>query len=417
MLLLMWLEEHKLCKSVLCPESSLCLGDAAWVALSSSCPGLRSLQGPVPPARGPPTLATLDPGCVHGCLNSRCWWQQSQWTSLLFRHWLPYGLGEGQTVPGRRCSWRLACAGRCRSCRGRDSMWQARGPPAWHPPAWRPPAWHPPRGLKKMQSSLKLVDCIIEVHDARIPLSGRNPLFQETLGLKPHLLVLNKMDLADMKEQQKIIQHLEGEGLKNVIFTNCVKDENIKQIIPKVTELVGSSYRYHRGENLEYCIMVIGVPNVGKSSLINSLRRQHLRKGKATRVGGEPGITRAVMSRIQVCERPLMFLLDTPGVLAPRIQSVETGLKLALCGTVLDHLVGEETLADYLLYTLNRRQLLGYVQHYGLGEACDDIASVLKRVAVKLRKTQKVTSMLSSPTTLRPPETSCGPSAAGCWAP
>ncbi|KAB0401514.1 hypothetical protein E2I00_002204, partial [Balaenoptera physalus] len=177
-----------------------------------------------------------------------------------------------------------------------------------------------------MQSSLKLVDCIIEVHDARISFGGRNPLFQETLGLKPHLLVLNKMDLADLKEQQKIIQHLEGEGLKNVIFTNCVKDENIKQIVPMVTELVGSSYRYHRGENLEYCIMVIGVPNVGKSSLINSLRRQHLRKG-----------------------------------------------------TVLDHLVGEETLADYLLYTLNRRQLLGYVQHYGLGEACDDIASVLKR--------------------------------------
>ncbi|XP_066879739.1 mitochondrial ribosome-associated GTPase 1 isoform X1 [Kogia breviceps] len=314
---------------------------------------------------------------------------------------------------------------------------------------------HMAKGLKKMQSSLKLVDCIIEVHDARIPLSGRNPLFQETLGLKPHLLVLNKMDLADLKEQQKIMQHLEGEGLKNVIFTNCVKDENIKQIIPMVTELVGSSYRYHRGEvgggpvpavgrpscsgapdpvaehslgsplspgsqqNLEFCVMVIGVPNVGKSSLINSLRRQHLRKGKATRVGGEPGITRAVMSRIQVCEQPLMFLLDTPGVLAPRIQSVETGLKLALCGSVLDHLVGEETLADYLLYTLNRHQLLGYVQHYGLGEACDDIASVLKRVAVKLRKTQKVkvTSTLSSPTTLRPPETSCEPSAAGCWAP
>lgn len=204
------------------------------------------------------------------------------------------------------------------------------------------------------------------------------------------MLVLNKMDLADLKEQQKIMQHLEREGLKNVIFTNCVKDENIKQIIPKVTELVGSSCRYHRGESVEYCIMVIGVPNVGKSSLINALRRQHLRKGKATKVGGEPGITRAVMSRVQVCERPLMFLLDTPGVLAPRIQNVETGLKLALCGTVLDHLVGEETLADYLLYTLNRHQLLGYVQHYGLGQACDDITSVLKQVAVRLRKTQKV---------------------------
>ncbi|KAM9052285.1 mitochondrial ribosome-associated GTPase 1 isoform 5-T11 [Megaptera novaeangliae] len=241
---------------------------------------------------------------------------------------------------------------------------------------------HMAKGLKKMQSSLKLVDCIIEVHDARISFGGRNPLFQETLGLKPHLLVLNKMDLADLKEQQKIIQHFEGEGLKNVIFTNCVKDENIKQIVPMVTELVGSSYRYHRGENLEYCIMVIGVPNVGKSSLINSLRRQHLRKGKATRVGGEPGITRAVMSRIQVCERPLMFLLDTPGVLAPRIQSVETGLKLALCGTVLDHLVGEETLADYLLYTLNRRQLLGIsrVEPHGADSPLSPVVSGFIRV-------------------------------------
>ncbi|XP_054585101.1 mitochondrial ribosome-associated GTPase 1 [Eptesicus fuscus] len=274
-------------------------------------------------------------------------------------------------------------------CSAAGAAWRESFPLGGHDVArWFP--GHMAKGLKKMQSSLKLVDCIIEVHDARIPLSGRNPLFQETLGIKPHLLVLNKMDLADLKEKQKIIRHLEREGLKNVIFTNCIKDENIKQVIPMVTELVGNSYRYHRGENVEFCIMVIGVPNVGKSSLINSLRRQHLRKGKAARVGGEPGITRAVMSRIQVSERPLMFLLDTPGVLAPRIESVETGLKLALCGTVLDHLVGEETMADYLLYTLNRHQRFGYVQHYGLGEACDDVASVLKRVAIKLRKTQKV---------------------------
>ncbi|KAM6186692.1 mitochondrial ribosome-associated GTPase 1 [Rhynchocyon petersi] len=249
---------------------------------------------------------------------------------------------------------------------------------------------HMAKGLKKMQSSLKLVDCIIEVHDARIPLSGRNPLFQETLGLKPHLLVLNKMDLADLREQQKIRQHLEDEGIRNIVFTNCVKDENVEQIIPMVTELIASSCRYHRGENLEYCVMVIGIPNVGKSSLINSIRRLHLKKGKATRVGGQPGVTRAVLSRIQVCERPLVFLLDTPGVLTPRIESVETGLKLALCGTVLDHLVGEETMADYLLYTLNRQQLFRYVQHYCLGSACDDIESVLKRVAIKLGKTHKV---------------------------
>ncbi|XP_058527466.1 mitochondrial ribosome-associated GTPase 1 isoform X2 [Ochotona princeps] len=234
---------------------------------------------------------------------------------------------------------------------------------------------HMAKGLKKMQSTLKQVDCIIE----------------ETLGLKPHLLVLNKMDLADLTEQQKITQLLEeGEGLRHVVFTNCVKDQNVQQIIPMVSELIRNSCRYHREENLDYCVMVVGIPNVGKSSLINSLRRQHLRKGKATRVGGEPGITRAVTSRIQVCERPPVFLLDTPGVLAPRIASVETGLKLALCGTLLDHLVGEETMADFLLHTLNTHQLLGYVQHYGLGSACCDIEQLLKHVAVKLGKTRKV---------------------------
>uniref|UniRef100_A0A8C8ZU91 Mitochondrial GTPase 1 n=1 Tax=Prolemur simus TaxID=1328070 RepID=A0A8C8ZU91_PROSS len=215
-------------------------------------------------------------------------------------------------------------------CRAAGAAWRENFPLHGRDVArWFP--GHMAKGLKKMQSCLKLVDCVIEVHDARISFTaqGRNPLFQETLGLKPHLLVLNKMDLADLTEQQKIMQHLEGEGLKNVIFTNCVKDENVKQ--------------------------------VGRFRL-----------------------------RPDVCEQPLVFLLDTPGVLAPRIESVETGLKLALCGTVLDHLVGEETMADYLLYTLNRHRLFGYVQHYGLGAACDDIERVLKSVAVKLGKTQKV---------------------------
>ncbi|XP_039403189.1 mitochondrial ribosome-associated GTPase 1 isoform X4 [Mauremys reevesii] len=189
---------------------------------------------------------------------------------------------------------------------------------------------------------------------------------------------------------EKILERLEQEGLKNVLFTNCVKDENVKKVIPLITDLVSSSQRYQRAENVEYCIMVIGVPNVGKSSLINSMRRLHLKKGKASRVGGEPGITKAVLTRIQVSERPLMYLLDTPGVLAPRIESVEAGMKLALCGAIRDHLVGEGIMADYLLYTLNKQQQFSYVERYGLGEPSDDIESVLKRVALKLGKTHKV---------------------------
>ncbi|XP_051897448.1 mitochondrial ribosome-associated GTPase 1 [Pristis pectinata] len=251
---------------------------------------------------------------------------------------------------------------------------------------------HMAKGLKKMRASLKKVDCIIEVHDARIPLSGRNPVFKETLNVRPHLLVLNKMDVADLTDKQRILKQLEEQGVQNVLFTNCLQDRDVhvKEIVPTVTDLIQKSDRYHRTENMEYCLMVIGVPNVGKSSLINAMRRMYLKKGKASRVGGTPGITRAVLTKIQVCERPVIYLLDTPGVFSPHIESVEIGLKLALCGTILDHLVGEEIIADYLLFTLNKQQKFDYVERYQLGEPCDDLQTVLKKIAVKLGKTQKV---------------------------
>lgn len=251
---------------------------------------------------------------------------------------------------------------------------------------------HMAKGLKQMRANLKNVDCVIEIHDARIPFSGRNPLFKETLDVRPHLLVLNKMDLADMPQKQRILKQLQRNGVSHVLFTDSRKqrDENVKKLVPKVMDILQNHPRFNRDENPDYCLMVIGVPNVGKSSLINSLRRTYLKKGRASRVGGEPGITRAVLTKIQVCERPIMHLLDTPGVLPPKINDVETGMKLALCGTILDHLVGEEIIADYLLYSLNRLEKFSYVERYDLQEPCDDIQSVLKRIAVKLGKTQRV---------------------------
>ncbi|XP_054688618.1 mitochondrial ribosome-associated GTPase 1 isoform X2 [Grus americana] len=280
-----------------------------------------------------------------------------------------------------------------------------------------------------------------------IPLSGRNPVLQEVLGIRPHVLVLNKMDLADPRQQPTVLEHLKQQGCLHVVFTDCQRDSNVKKIVPLVAKLVGDSPRYHRAESNEYNILVIGVPNVGKSSLINSLRRLHLKKGKATAVGGEPGVTKAVLTKIQVCEQPLMYLVDTPGVLPPKLGDVETGMKLALCGegeaapggelpkhgsdprlgpvpqslllaapqpgargacggqgqgwgqrgldpffpgAIRDHLVGEDIMADYLLYALNKRQQFRYVQRYGLAEACDDIEPVLRHVALAQGRTQKV---------------------------
>ncbi|KAI7805230.1 putative mitochondrial ribosome-associated GTPase 1 [Triplophysa rosa] len=221
---------------------------------------------------------------------------------------------------------------------------------------------------------------------------GANPLFQENLDVRPNLLILNKMDLADTSKKQSILKRLEREGVRNVLFTDCLKqrDENVKEVVPFVTKLIESGPRYHREDDRSYCLMVIGVPNVGKSSLINAVRRTYLKKGKASKVGGEPGITKAILTKIQVCDRPIIYLLDTPGVLPPRIENIETGMKLGLCGTILDHLVGEDIIADYLLFSLNRLDRFGYVEKYNLEGPCDDIQHVLKCIAVKLGKTKRM---------------------------
>ncbi|NXV45087.1 MTG1 GTPase, partial [Uria aalge] len=263
---------------------------------------------------------------------------------------------------------------------------------------------HMAKGLRQMRASLRRADCLIEctiilLSGSHIPLSGRNPVLQEVLGIRPHVLVLNKMDLAD--PHRKPVSARAGlAGGPQVTVSSCCQPRCKQQlqsfshvslqIVPLVAKLVDASPRYQRAESTEYSILVIGVPNVGKSSLINSLRRLHLKKGKATAVGGEPGVTKAVLTRIQVCEKPLMYLVDTPGVLPPRLEDVETGMKLALCGAIRDHLVGEDIMADYLLYTLNKQQQFGYVQRYGLAEACDAIEPVLRRVALARGRTQKV---------------------------
>ncbi|NXC82288.1 MTG1 GTPase, partial [Cercotrichas coryphoeus] len=245
---------------------------------------------------------------------------------------------------------------------------------------------HMAKGLRQMRVALRRADCLVERR--HIPLSGRNPALLEALGIRPHVLVLNKMDLADPRRQP--VSAEAGPGGGQPWAQSDSSDPVALQVVPMVAKLVAEGPRYHRAESSEHNILVIGVPNVGKSSLINSLRRLHLKKGKATAVGGEPGITKAVLSRIQVCEKPLMYLVDTPGVLPPRLGDVEMGMKLALCGAIRDHLVGEDIMADYLLYTLNKQQQFGYVQHYGLGQPCDRIEPLLKHVALTQGRTQKV---------------------------
>lgn len=253
---------------------------------------------------------------------------------------------------------------------------------------------HMSKGLRQMQQKLKMIDCIVEVHDARIPFSGRNPTFKHTVsGLKPHILVLNKKDLTDKKLLTRTADQVKAEeGINHVIFTNCKDhmDAGVRKIMPLANDLIMNSNRFHRTDEREFCIMIIGVPNVGKSSLVNIMRNKYLKKRCASPVGAVAGITRSVLTRIKVSIDPLVYLLDTPGILQPNIRDTECGMKLALCACLQDHLVGPEVIADYLLFWLNQHNRFDYVKLMGLQEPTDEIAEVLVSGAVMLDKHKKI---------------------------
>ena len=200
---------------------------------------------------------------------------------------------------------------------------------------------HMTRGLKQMQHTLVKTDCVIEVHDARIPLSGRNITFRNNItGNRPHILVLNKQDLAfgSSKPKNKQNKSLESDQLKklklkeeilkkdpqlsDVIFCSCSDlKSDIKTVLPKAINLITGSDRYHRSARPDSNIMIIGIPNVGKSTLINHIRKGSLKiHNNALRVGNKPGVTRTLENKVKVSSEPLVYLLDTPGIMMPNIK-------------------------------------------------------------------------------------------------
>ncbi|KAM8704905.1 hypothetical protein ACLKA7_009375 [Drosophila subpalustris] len=249
---------------------------------------------------------------------------------------------------------------------------------------------HMTKGMRQIQQKLRTVDCIVEIHDARIPLAGRNSQFFETItgnGVKPHILVLNKIDLlGGSKQQRGILKQLRSQQpeLRNILFTNCKDQRNhgVLDILPLATKLVAESSRFNRAQSAEHNIMIIGVPNVGKSSIINVLRNVHLKKRSAARVGAVAGVTRSVGERIKIQETPSVYMIDTPGILQPSVTDDEMGMKLALVGCLPDHIVGEDLIADYLLFWLNKHRRYEYVDKLELKSGpSDNISAVLAEYA------------------------------------
>lgn len=258
---------------------------------------------------------------------------------------------------------------------------------------WFPGHMH--KGLRDMQRKLKDVDCVIEVHDARIPLSGRNTTFQETIyGPRPHILVLNKEDLVPKENRDVVVAKIRAQDphVTRVVFTRgkyggC---PGVKAILPIAVSCIEEGNRFHRTAAPEKNILVIGIPNVGKSSLINQLRSRHMHvHNKATPVGAKPGVTRHVLEKIRVSEDPLVYLLDTPGISKPNIRNMHVGMKLAVCNTLNEEVIGTHVISDYLLWWLNLHHRFEYVEYMGLSQPEDDCKIMLAKAAMVAKKTVK----------------------------
>ena len=220
---------------------------------------------------------------------------------------------------------------------------------------------HMAKAKREIRERLRLVDVVYELLDARIPAASRNPLLGDLLKNKPRLVLLMKADLADPSQSQLWKRAFEKEGAM-ALEVDAAGGFRREEIIRSTLEILKPKLEKARERGLRaraLRAMVVGIPNVGKSTLINRLARR-----KATRVADRPGVTRA-QQWIRISGE--LELLDTPGVLWPKFDDEATGMHLALTGAIRDEILESERLGEYLLDFLKKHYPERLAERYGVG--------------------------------------------------
>lgn len=233
--------------------------------------------------------------------------------------------------------------------------------------------WYPGHMKKTREliaANLKLVDVACELLDARIPLSSRNPILGELIVNKKRVIVLNKCDLADPGMTSLWKEHFKKEAT-DVIVMNSVSGWGVRELM-KSLEQIRDSRNAESLRKKPLRLMIVGVPNVGKSSLINRLTGK-----KGARTGNKPGVTRG---KQWLNLGPDIQLLDTPGILWPKFEDPQTGLNLAYCGSIKDETMDLIELALSLIGRISEKHAQLLVDRYRLSSVPTTPSEILESI-------------------------------------
>ena len=236
---------------------------------------------------------------------------------------------------------------------------------------------HMKKTQREIKENLKLVDAVIEIRDARIARSSANPDIDKLCEGKPRIILLNKSDLSENKVTKMWMNHLSSENVK-VLEVNCLTGKGLNQIKPTLELLLKEKHDRLKAKGLvkiQMRVMVVGIPNVGKSTFINKMAKNNIAK-----TGDRPGVTK---SKQWIKTKMDIEMLDTPGVLWPKFEDDATALNLAFTGAIKDEIMDIEELSFNLVKRLQTRYKDNLIERYKIQEVNEDPLETLNSIARK----------------------------------
>ena len=242
--------------------------------------------------------------------------------------------------------------------------------------------WYPghmAKAKRELTEVLPLADIVLELRDSRIPLSSKNPMVDEICKNKPRLILLNKADLADKEETKKWVKALERDNVY-ALDIDAVSGYNMKLINKKINEVLKEKIEANLRKGLvnkTIRAIVIGIPNVGKSTFIN-----YVVKRKVAKVGDKPGVTKNL---VWLTASDNLQILDSPGILWPKFESEEVGIKLSICQGIKDEIVDLSKVVVYLIDYLKVEYKDKFMARFNLEDSDLELESydLLDRIAIK----------------------------------